>query len=96
MFLVIRYKQEKFRISNQSTEDDFSKIQRYLLKVGMTEEQCANVFKLVALVLYIGNIDFEEDSNQVCKISDTSMDTLKIVSRLMNITTLDLPILLFG
>lgn len=60
----------------------------------MTEEQCANVFKLVALVLYIGNIDFEEDSNQVCKISDTSMDTLKIVSRLMNITTLDLPILL--
>lgn len=60
----------------------------------MDEEQCANVFKLVALVLHIGNIDFEEDSNQVCKISDKSMDTLKIISRIMNVAGLDLSTLL--
>lgn len=94
MFFIIRCKQEKLQISNQSAGHDFFKIQRYLLKLGMAEDQCANVFKLIALVLHIGNIDFEEDSNQDCKISDKSMETLKIISGLMNVTDIDLSILL--
>ena len=49
-------------------------------KVGFSEEEKANIFKVVAAVLHIGNIAFEESQDKDGKNSPASIKNMVCMS----------------
>lgn len=65
---------QKFEVINSSLD-----------AIGMTKESQKNVYRFLAVILNISNIDFDEsESNGALSISDSSMKFLKNVAALIN------------
>ncbi|GAB6032668.1 Unconventional myosin-VI [Chamberlinius hualienensis] len=65
---------------------DFEAMNKGLSHFGLDEQQRLAVYTVVAAVLHLGNVSFEdnpEDTKGGCKVSPKSEETLKIASTLM-------------
>lgn len=71
------------KISQQDT--NFLKIDEQLATFGLTRDERECVYKLLAGILHLGNIEFESSDDDSCRIAITSEDTYKTVAQLLSI-----------
>jgi myosin-5 len=77
---------EKFRYLSQSgcahipgvdDAQEFEEMKTAMGKVGMTEEEQADIFRLVAAVLWLGNVTFEEQPDETVRVvEDAALDVV--------------------
>lgn len=72
---------------------DFQELDQALSRLGITEEHKIQIYALVAAVLHLGNIRFEdnpEDARGGCKVSDQSLKAMSITARLIGVDDFEL------
>lgn len=71
---------------------DFQRLCKALSDIGFGPEQQLNVFKVLASILHLGNIKFEEsdDIRGGCKVSEDSRSFLKKAATLLGIDDVSL------
>ena len=57
-------KQGSIKDKNLDDAVDFDRMDESMNKVGFSEDEKANIFKVVAVVLHIGNIAFEDSGDK--------------------------------
>lgn len=68
--------------------EDFVNLDQALSRLGLSGESKLEIYKLVAGVLHLGNISFEdnpEDAKGGCKVSPSSEQSLTITSSLIGV-----------
>uniref|UniRef100_A0AAG5DWS3 Myosin motor domain-containing protein n=1 Tax=Anopheles atroparvus TaxID=41427 RepID=A0AAG5DWS3_ANOAO len=68
--------------------DDFQQLDQALGRLGLGEPQRVQIYSLVAAVLHLGNISFEEnpeDTNGGCRITQGSQASLAVTARLIGV-----------
>ncbi|XP_053678324.1 myosin heavy chain 95F [Anopheles nili] len=68
--------------------DDFRQLDEALGRLGLSEAERTQIYSLVAAVLHLGNIRFEEnpeDSNGGCRITQDSQMSLNVTARLIGV-----------
>lgn len=68
--------------------DDFHQLDEALLRLGMSETTKFEIYALVAGILHLGNITFEENPENVCggcQVSKSSEHTLSVTSKLLGV-----------
>lgn len=68
-------------------EDDFDVTREAMFHLGIDCDMQDNVFKILAGLLHLGNIQFlePEDESQLCELEDHSKDFAKATSRLLQV-----------
>ena len=72
---------------------DFHRLRKSLMDTGISESKRDNIFKVIAGILHLGNIEFEdnaEDSKGGCMISTSSSTSLKHAAKLLGVDTSEL------
>ncbi len=71
---------------------DFAECNEALDQIGLNPDEKLNIFKTVATVLHIGNIDFEDDpsSKGGCKVSKTGRNPLQICCKMLGLDEAEL------
>lgn len=65
---------------------EFSVLDAGLSRIGLSDDQKMHLYKALALILHIGNIDFDSDEdNGKCTISSNSFTSLNAAAQLLNI-----------
>jgi len=67
---------------------NFQKLDKALGRLGLSEVQKMEIYGLVAAVLHLGNISFEDlpdDARGGCQVAETSEKSLKITCKLLGI-----------
>lgn len=73
--------------------DHFQKLDQALTRLGLSDEKKFEIYSLVAVVLHLGNISFEEMPDDVrggCQVSEASEKSLKISSQLLGVDETEL------
>lgn len=68
--------------------NDFKNLEKAFVNFGVSEELKWNIFRIVAAVLHLGNVEFEEDPADTrggCRIAASSEESLKITASLIKI-----------
>ncbi|XP_050667536.1 myosin heavy chain 95F [Leptidea sinapis] len=67
--------------------EDFQRLHQALSRVGLSEEEKISVYSIVAAVLHLGNIEFEEEGGPRggCKVCPNSEGTLQTAASLLGI-----------
>lgn len=68
--------------------EDFQRLNQALSRVGMTNDEINAVYSIVAGVLHLGNIEFEEDPTDAkggCKVRGSSADCLHNAARALGV-----------
>ncbi|XP_066491809.1 unconventional myosin-XIX isoform X2 [Tiliqua scincoides] len=68
-------------------EDDFDVTREAMFHLGIDHDVQDNVFKVLAGLLHLGNVQFlePEDESQLCKLEDHAKDFAKTTSRLLKV-----------
>uniref|UniRef100_A0A336N3K1 CSON010499 protein n=1 Tax=Culicoides sonorensis TaxID=179676 RepID=A0A336N3K1_CULSO len=72
---------------------DFQELDQALARLGITEEHKNSIYALVAAVLHLGNIRFEEnpdDTRGGCRVSSNGEQALTITAKLIGLDTFEL------
>lgn len=72
---------------------DFHQLDQALSRLGLSETTKLEIYALVAGVLHLGNITFEENSEDVrggCQVSKSSEHSLSITSKLLGVDSFEL------
>lgn len=67
---------------------DFQKTDRALSNIGMSDTERLCIYSSVAAILHLGNIRFEENPEDVrggCRMTENSLEALKIASSLIGL-----------
>uniref|UniRef100_A0AC35FWW9 Myosin motor domain-containing protein n=1 Tax=Panagrolaimus sp. PS1159 TaxID=55785 RepID=A0AC35FWW9_9BILA len=86
-----RFSQISSNVLNDDLIDDyfdFHRLRKSLLDTGFSESKRDNVFKVIAGILHLGNIEFEdnvEDSKGGCMILPKSTSSLNYASKLLGV-----------
>lgn len=73
--------------------DDFQQLDEALSRLGMSESTKLEIYALVAGILHLGNISFEENPEDVhggCQVSKSSEYSLLITSKLLGVDPIKL------
>lgn len=73
--------------------DDFQHLDEALSRLGMSESTKLEIYALVAGVLHLGNITFEENPEDVrggCQVSKSSEHSLSITAKLLGVDSFEL------
>lgn len=73
---TFRYLCSKAAENSEKDAADFAETLECLARIGLATEEQQAVFGLVAAVLHLGNVTFEEDAEHVAKICEDSMPSL--------------------
>lgn len=68
--------------------EDFNNLDQALSRMGISENGRMEIYSIVAAVLHLGNITFEDnpdDTKGGCRVTDSSEKSMIIVSRLIGI-----------
>ncbi|KAK3924050.1 Myosin heavy chain 95F [Frankliniella fusca] len=68
--------------------DDFQSMDQALVRLGLAEEERLNIYAMVAAVLHLGNVCFEdnpEDTKGGCQVTGSSEKSLSIAANLMGV-----------
>lgn len=76
----------QFTPPHWSTDKDISTLDESLSLFGLSETQRGKIYEIVAGILHLGNIQFEEKENR-CYIVDESVKYLKYSAKLLGIDT---------
>lgn len=73
--------------------EDFSTLNSALSRLGLSESERLQIYTMVAAVLHLGNIEFEdnpEDTRGGCRVAKGKERSLEIASRLLGIDASEL------
>lgn len=73
--------------------EDFGNLDKALARMGITENERFEIYRLVAAVLHLGNVTFEdnpEDTKGGCRVADSSEKYLLMVSKLIGLDAIEL------
>lgn len=73
--------------------NDFHQLDEALSRLGLSETTKLEIYALVAGVLHLGNITFEENPEDVrggCQVSKSSESSLAITSKLLGVDSFEL------
>lgn len=73
--------------------DDFQQLDEALSRLGMSETTKLEIYALVAGVLHLGNVSFEENPEDVrggCQVSKASEHSLSITAKLLGVDSFEL------
>ncbi|XP_045467854.1 myosin heavy chain 95F isoform X3 [Harmonia axyridis] len=73
--------------------DDFKILDEALDRIGLTQSDRFDIYKTVAAVLHLGNIEFEEDLDDRrggCRVAENKGNSLNVAAKLLNIDATDL------
>ena len=73
--------------------NDFKQLDEALSRLGMNETAKLEIYALVAAVLHLGNVTFEEnpdDARGGCQVSKSSENALSISSKLLGVDSFEL------
>lgn len=73
--------------------NDFKLLDQALTRLGLNENTKLEMYALVAAVLHLGNITFEEnpdDARGGCQVSKSSEQTMAIASKLLGVDPFEL------
>ncbi|KAJ6251772.1 unconventional myosin-ie [Anaeramoeba flamelloides] len=62
----------KYVTDGMDEVEEYTKTKEAMKSIGMTEEESTNLFRTVAIILHLGNIDFYEDEQGNAAITDES------------------------
>lgn len=81
-------KQGSIKDPNLDDKSDYRRMEESMNKVGFSEEEKANIFKVVAAVLHVGNIAFEDsgDTEGGSVVSPKSTNSLSIAAQLLDVS----------
>lgn len=81
-------KQGSIKDKNLDDAVDFDRMDESMNKVGFSEDEKANIFKVVAVVLHIGNIAFEDsgDKDGGSMVSSKSKNALNFAAQLLDVS----------
>jgi len=83
------YHKKKGALEDPLLDDyaDFSRINEAMLNMGINKKDSEQLFQIVAGVLHLGNIQFEESDSTSggCKVSDLSKGSVEITSKLLGL-----------
>lgn len=83
------YHKKKGALDDPMLDDykDFSRILDAMKQMGISEKDAEALFQIVAGVLHLGNINFEEadGTSGGCKVSDDTKDAVQITSKLLGL-----------
>lgn len=68
--------------------EDFTKLNNALSRLGLSESERLQIYTMVAAVLHLGNIEFEEnpeDTRGGCRVAKSKEKSLVIASKLLGI-----------
>lgn len=81
--------QQKGSINDPVVNDvkDFKNLEKAFMNFGVCDEVKWNIFRIVAGVLHLGNIEFEDgdDTRGGCRISQSSEESLNLAASLIKI-----------
>lgn len=72
---------------------DFQVLDDALNRIGLSQADRWDIYKTVAAVLHLGNIEFEDDSDDRrggCQVAQNKGNSLNIAAKLLNIDPMDL------
>lgn len=72
---------------------DFQKLDQALTRLGLNENHKLEIYSLVAAVLHLGNVSFEEnpdDARGGCQVSQASEVSLSITAKLIGVDSFEL------
>lgn len=82
--------------STESCLKNFAKADRIFSTFGLTENIKITIFELLASVLHLGNIEFEDENDGQAKVLESFEKNLEFASKLMKVPLHDLKtVLLF-
>lgn len=73
--------------------EDFSALDKALTRLGLSDNDKFAIYALVAAVLHLGNISFEDMPDDVrggCQVSDSSEKSLKLSAQLLGLDEFEL------
>ncbi|XP_074625951.1 unconventional myosin-VI-like [Acropora palmata] len=81
-------KQGSIKDKNLDDVADYRRMDDSMNKVGFSDEEKANIFKVVAAVLHVGNISFEDsaDKDGGSMVSSKSNKSLNFAAQLLNVS----------
>lgn len=81
-------KQGSIKDPNLDDTSDYRRMEESMNKVGFSEEEKANIFKVIAAVLHVGNIAFEDsgDTEGGSVVSLKSTNCLNIAAQLLDVS----------
>lgn len=69
-----------------STFQDFGAVDKALIDVGVTNEERIKIYKILAAILHLGNVIFEENPLvEGCQITNSSIDHFCYAAQLLEI-----------
>lgn len=63
----------------------FNAVDLALSQLGFTEQKKFVVYELLASILHLGNIDLEEDCNNICRLKDSSKISFESSAKLLQV-----------
>lgn len=73
--------------------EDFQTLDKALSRLGLSEDNKLGIYALVAAVLHLGNISFEEIADDVrggCQVSKDSEKSLAMTAKLLGVDAFEL------
>ena len=68
------------------TFQDFGAVDKSLIDVGLTNEERCVIYRILAAILHLGNVKFEENaSKEGCRVADETANHLSYAARLLRI-----------
>ncbi|VDK54182.1 unnamed protein product [Anisakis simplex] len=67
---------------------DFHKLCKALLSIGLSEKESLQVFQIVAAILHLGNVQFDENTDDTkggCKVDVHSEESLRLAASLLGV-----------
>ncbi|XP_029180635.2 unconventional myosin-VI-like [Acropora millepora] len=85
-------KQGSIKDKNLDDVADYRRMDDSMNKVGFSDEEKANIFKVIAAVLHVGNISFEDsaDKDGGSMVSSKSNKSLNFAAQLLNVSSEEL------
>lgn len=89
IIINFQYATEGAKFNENNSAYSFSELDHALSGMGYSNEGKQKIFKLVAAILHLGNISFQEkvDKSGTCQITDDSKCYLQNAADLIEITT---------
>ncbi|CAD5111227.1 DgyrCDS558 [Dimorphilus gyrociliatus] len=73
------------KVASIDDKTDFQQVQAALGVTGFSKEQKKTIWRMVAAVLHLGNIDYEEKDNDECELKSTSKAGVRKLADLLSV-----------
>ncbi|CAG2109845.1 unnamed protein product [Medioppia subpectinata] len=81
-----------FKVDSINDKTDYKGVENAMRVLNFNESQSESLWKTIASILHLGNVDFKRDDNNedIIKISDSSKKEINLIAKLLSVSETDL------